>query len=133
MPQNYTIAKVTAVVNALAKLHNFCIDQKDAEAAPESVDEVLNAQDLSNIMSSEGGMIDMTPVNNHLGKRLFSTPRSLMVSGDHFNDMPDHPRANEDSGPRVVLHDRVVLSGKVRPTLRGTLLPTRKTKNTYKK
>jgi hypothetical protein len=29
MPQNITIKKVIALVNALAKLHNFCIDQQD--------------------------------------------------------------------------------------------------------
>ena len=66
MPQNFTVAKTTAVVNALAKLHNFCIDQRDVALA-ESVDEPLILQDVGTLMNSDGGMIDMTPVLDHRG------------------------------------------------------------------
>jgi hypothetical protein len=125
MPQNFTVAKTTAVVNALAKLHNFCIDQRDAAFA-ESLDEPLILQDLGALMNADGGMIDMTPVLDYQGTRLFSTPRSLMQSGNHFNEIEGNPRANEDGGPRLLLHNKVVDSGKVRPSLKGTTMPIRK-------
>jgi hypothetical protein len=125
MPQNFTVAKTTAVVNALAKLHNFCIDQKDVAFA-ESVDEPLLVQDVGTLMSADGGMIDMIPVRDHRGTRLFSTPRSLMQSGHHFDEIAGNPRLHENGGPRLRLHNKVVDSGMVRPSLKGTKMPKQK-------
>ena len=54
MPMGFTIKKTIALVNCLAKLHNFCIDEVDGSSGVFSVDQPL-AEDAANIASNVAG------------------------------------------------------------------------------
>jgi hypothetical protein len=59
MPCNFSIKKIIALVNALAKLHNFCIKERDG--TPDSI----LAVDHEYLMSNEGGYIGMVSNDMH--------------------------------------------------------------------
>ena len=52
MPQNLTINKVRALVQAMCKIHNFCIDNDDAEEPPPPT-----GTDIAHIIGDEGGIM----------------------------------------------------------------------------
>jgi hypothetical protein len=78
------IKNMVSMVNALAKLHNFCIDCEDgsndiAESTPE---------DLSYIMNSDVGYVSMENVE---GSEV-ELPLQIMGGGHHFDNVPRNLR-----------------------------------------
>jgi hypothetical protein len=78
MPCNFSIPKIFGLVNALAKLHNFCINEQ--EGVPDSL---LNV-DKEYMMSNEGGYIGMVSDDTHD----IPVPKGIMNCGHHFQDVP---------------------------------------------
>ena len=103
------------MVNALAKLHNFCIDiQEENEVLVES-----SAEDLHNVMDSPEGFVTMNEVDG------VDTPLPLQLlnGDDHFNDVPQTIRRRADREqssstlPRTELLIQVVNSNMDRPSV----------------
>jgi hypothetical protein len=135
MPRNIGIKKVIALVNALAKLHNFCIDEME-RAAGVNVTELEAAAD-NDELNNTGEQDDNEDINQydsnisdgyieleHRGENAEESliPIQLMDGGHHFDGMARTLRRNchrETAGmviPRTLLHDKVVESHMVRPT-----------------
>jgi hypothetical protein len=87
MPCNFSIKKIIALVNALAKLLNFCIYEQDGYP-----DDML-AIDLEYLMTNEGGYIRMVSNNTHNGP----IPEGIMDYGHHFQDVPCAYQRNNDN------------------------------------
>ena len=106
---NISICRTTAMVMALCKLHNFCIDANDENIAQPT------AQDTAQI-HIEGGV----PLDGRIGQ-----PTQLTDCGHHFEDTNRNFRRNterealrnndDEQLPRDKLHDMVVQGGFVRP------------------
>eukprot|EP00804_Cyclotella_cryptica_P003177 CCRYP_013780-RA/>CCRYP_013780-RA protein AED:0.21 eAED:0.16 QI:0/0/0/1/1/1/2/0/414 len=98
MPRNLSIKKIIAMVNALAKLHNFCIDEHD-------IPERALAGDMNNIVNHDQGYVEMSSC----GDESYDVPMDLMDAGHHFNDVPRFIRRQNsiEDGllPRMVIHD----------------------------
>ncbi|KAL3804835.1 LOW QUALITY PROTEIN: hypothetical protein HJC23_006607 [Cyclotella cryptica] len=80
MPIGITVKKTIALVNCLAKLHNFCIDEVDAAA------EGLR-EDVSHIQCGDCGFVQMVTNN---------TIRDVL-GGDHFDEVPVSMRRDRTS------------------------------------
>ena len=116
IPMHITIQKTVALVNALDKLHNYCIDQKnDTDTVCE-----LTTEDLSNIMMSEGGYVSMERVD----ACDIELPVQLMDAGHHCDDMPesqgrgDKRQSTNFILPRTLLLRKVVESDMTRPKIK---------------
>ncbi len=79
MPCNFSIPKFIALVNTLAKLHNFCINKKEGDA-----DVLLNI-DEEYMMTNKGGYIKMV---NDDTKHNIPVPAGIMDCRHHFQDVP---------------------------------------------
>ena len=83
IPCGISIRKTTSLVLALAKIHNFCIDQDDTSILPStSVDELRLASQTNGSVPLEhldGDNDDMADDNT-------TVPRQLIDGGDHFDD-----------------------------------------------
>ena len=108
IPNKFTVTKSIALVCALAKLHNFCIDESDAVP-------VLLAQDC---LQLEGrGLVPMIP----LDEMHQSVPEQLIGGGAHFDDYPRNLRRaiarQYENGilPREKLREHVDTLGYTRP------------------
>jgi hypothetical protein len=108
-----SIKRVIGLVNALAKLHNFCIDVSEPDAPVES------PTDLMGMMSNSG---EYVTIERSRGVPL--APRGLVDGGKHFGDIPRDVRrrwtAELDSISSVLLPQerllrKVIESHKVRP------------------
>ena len=117
MPKGIGIARRISLVNALAKLHNFCID----EVSEGTLLQPLN-EDTLHIMNSEDGFVPME-AGQDSG---ILVPCPLMDSGHHFQDIPRNERRQrersnpEGSLPRQRLLQQVIDSHLKRPV---TLTP----------
>ena len=80
MPLGITIKKTVAMVNVLAKLHNFCIDCMDRTLFVED----STSEDLSNIVNSELGHVMLEDVD----RCDVQLPLQIMYPGHHFDDIP---------------------------------------------
>ena len=117
VPHGITIKKTVAMVNAMAKLHNFCIDCVDGTNTAEG----LLSKDMSNLMSSELGYVELENVD---GSEV-DLPVQLMNAGHHFDDVPE-PQCHQcvarnsmdDSMLRTQLLCEVADSNIHRPTLK---------------
>jgi hypothetical protein len=78
MPCGFSIKKIIALVNALAKLHNFCINKQDG--IPDSI----LAIDQEHLMHNGGGNIKMVSNDTHN----VPVPDGIMDCGHHFQDVP---------------------------------------------
>ena len=58
MPNGVKIKKTIALVNALAKLHNFCIDKNDGNTPTSNVDQAL-FEDLVNVEGYNSGFVPL--------------------------------------------------------------------------
>ncbi len=95
MPKGLSIPRIIALVNCLAKLHNFCIN----EVGEGMLLQPLNV-DTHHIMNNEDGFVPME-VGNESG---ILVPRALMDSGHHFQDIPRNVRRQrERNNPEVTL------------------------------
>ncbi|KAL3786233.1 hypothetical protein HJC23_002484 [Cyclotella cryptica] len=116
MPIGITVKKTIALVNCLAKLHNFCIEEVDAAA------EGLREDD-SHIQCSDSGYVPMVTNNtirDVLGAEV-QTPDSLIGGGDNFDEVPLSMRRDRTSAsaeftlPRTKLCKHVEDMHMVRP------------------
>ena len=83
MPIGISVKKTIALVNCLAKLHNFCINEAN------SADKGL-CEDIGNIESGDGGFVPMV-TNGEIHDVLavnVQTPDGLVGGGEHFDDIP---------------------------------------------
>jgi len=126
LPQRFTVRKVVALVNVLAKLHNFCISQNDNDfepadeeggivnppegtcvARPTREDANNGIIELDNTIVRIDGDPDLLGVNR---------PASLLDGGCHFDNYPRSlRRTNALSSPREVMRRQVEDSHLVRP------------------
>jgi DDE superfamily endonuclease len=85
IPCGISIRKTTSLVLALAKLHNFCIDQDDISILPStSVDAFRLATQTNGSVPLEDLDVDdddMTDSNT-------TAPTQLLGGGEHFDDLP---------------------------------------------
>jgi hypothetical protein len=112
--------KIILLVNALARLHNFCIGELPEDEAI-TVPEELNADTL-NIMNHEGGYVKLEAMADIT---LPNLPLGLMHGGEHFDDLTANERRRrkklnpDELTPRQLLHDRVLNSHMKRPLPRN--------------
>ena len=117
MPRGLTIGRIIALVNALAKLHNFCIDEVEGGKL------ILQQLDIdtNNIMNNEGGFVPMEANNDNDDILL---PRGLMDAGHHFRDLPRNVRRQRERSekewnlPRQRLLTQVINSHLARPNIK---------------
>lgn len=109
MPLGITIKKTIALVNALAKLHNYCIDCDNDPTVPQTL-----GQDTANMMTNADGYVELE--EDSIGNE--STPRQLLDGGHHFEDFPWDSRRDRSGTmlPRTLLLQKVIDSHQVRPT-----------------
>ena len=83
IPQNISVKKTIALVNCLAKLHNFCITEVDL------IDKVLN-EDSNNIECDGAGFVEMVANQEVLDvlDANIETQDALLGGGEHFDDVP---------------------------------------------
>jgi hypothetical protein len=76
---NASVSKETiALVIALAKLHNFCIDENDAQAPPSHA--------LNELRTEMRGGAPLETTTTSTGSRVL-TPPQLLDGGRHFDDI----------------------------------------------
>jgi hypothetical protein len=119
MPNGFTIGKTVALVLALAKLHNFCIDEKDLlddddnrknhhEDHTPAVSAIMANQTLFTLEATHQGV-------HGIGN---AVPLALLDGGQHSNDITRSRRANEVVNlPRDQMLTWVIHSGKTRPSV----------------
>jgi hypothetical protein len=106
MPCGFSIKKIIAISNALAKLHNFCINKRDG--TPDSI----LAVDAEHLMHNEGGSLELVSRDTHD----VPVPEGVMDYGNHFQHVPRAHRRmmtnnnSEDNLPRKEIHDKVASS-----------------------
>ena len=97
MPMKITVPKTISLVLALAKLHNFCINEADA------VPGTILSQDEENITMNGNGSVSLVH-NQEIAELLninTNTPQDLLGCGEHFEDTPlDYQRRVHNDGPR---------------------------------
>jgi hypothetical protein len=133
MPRNIELKKVIALVNALAKLHNFCIDEKaradtvdlaEMEAAADNgnQDNIGEQDDINHYDSNiADGYVELERRGEHPEES--TIPLQLMDGGHHFEGFDRTLRRNRSRDragtahmlPRTLLHDKVVEAHAVRP------------------
>ena len=126
MPRGISMKKIIALINALAKLHNFCIDQVDKGGEMERDVEEMEQSTLQNTFNMMGGSSGFVELEDG---GTFVVPRQLLDSGNHFDDVPRNRRIYQGPGggegmlaeklPRSKLHEQVIDSHKVRPSTRA--------------
>jgi len=124
LPQRFTVRKVVALVNVLAKLQNFCISQNNKDFEPADEDGgVVNPPTGTPVTrptreDTDNGIIDVDnaivqiEVDPEFG---VDRPSSLLDGGCHFDDYPRSLRRTEFSSPREVMQQQVEDSHLVRP------------------
>ena len=113
IPMGISVKRAVSLVMALAKLHNFCIDETDADSIPS----ILAADELE--IEIQGGVPLETSPNGML------VPRQLLDSADHFNDLDRAARRRRERYyhnlnqqlPRDRLHDVIADANLSRPSL----------------
>jgi hypothetical protein len=75
------------MVNALAKLHNFCIDENDISMLEQSAD------DSFRIANNELGFVALEEANNCDDVPI---PVQILDGGNHFEDIPQPERRRDD-------------------------------------
>jgi hypothetical protein len=117
MPANITVPKTISMVLALAKLHNFCIDE--AEVVPST----LLSQDEQHITGNGNGSVPLIH-DNQIAQIInvdTTTQQALIGGGEHFDNVPRHyrrPLQNDANRPRLRIH--VESTFKTRPRRRQT-------------
>ena len=110
IPHNISVSRTISLVHALAKLHNFCIN----EHAP--VPECLE-KDNDNLMMQSDGYVTIDASDTHG----ILVPSGLMNCGHHFDDIPRALRRRSDDvakTQREKLRHIVINSHMTRPTKR---------------
>ena len=107
LPVGISISKCVSLVNALAKLHNFCIDCFE-EAPPR------NPVDHYTLVTNPSGFVNLEVQENSENVAL---PSQLMGGGHHWDDIDRTFRRNQnlETLPRQRLLEQVANSHLVRP------------------
>jgi hypothetical protein len=102
-----TVTRTIALVNTLARLHNFCLE----ELVPNQLE-----IDTENIINWEEGYVALEDSNEHR----IPMPTTLMDAGHHFEDLPRMARRNrgQEDMPRDLLLNVVLNSHSRRPNIR---------------
>ena len=108
-----TVTRTIALVNTLARLHNFCL----GELIPDQLE-----IDTENIINWEDGYVALEDTNVHR----IPMPITLMDADHHFEEVPRIARHNrrvnnttdEEDMPRNLLHDVVLNSHSRHPNIR---------------
>ena len=98
MPCGISIQRTIALVNALAKLHNFCIDQNEMNSVESSID------DRFRIENNELGFVPLEETNNCD----VAVPVQLLDGGNHLDDISRLERRRHDRNT-TQNHDGLVL------------------------
>jgi hypothetical protein len=117
IPCNITIVRTVALVNCLARIHNFCIDEVEKGKDIKESNDTLPA-DLAHMMNGPKGYVPMISDDIHD----VPIPYEIMEGGNHFDDCPRSTRrsrrvdvvANNEL-PRTILLHHVMDSHKTRP------------------
>jgi hypothetical protein len=127
IPVNVTVHKTVALVLALAKLHNYCIDEKDGrcdDAYGNAVDKWRN-EETGAVPLVETRHTQYTDEDSSSTGTV--TPRQLLDGGNHFDDIGVNGRYNRQRRynylsritgrplPREQLHSHVADTGLTRP------------------
>jgi hypothetical protein len=123
IPKGVTLRKTTALVLALAKLHNFCIDNTDTNILPS-----LPADEMRMMSRASGSIpLEAATTGNDGNTTDIPVPTQLIGGGDHFEDVPreiregHRRRYNDTRLPRERLAEDIVRENNYRrPRLRGT-------------
>lgn len=89
IPKGVTLRKTTAMVLALAKIHNYCIDKQDTNILP------MTPADELRLVSNALGSV---PLDDVIGdgeaamENRTGIPTQLIGAGDHFDDVPREVR-----------------------------------------
>ena len=112
-----TIPKVIALVNCLAKLHNFCIGgPTDLEGDRDGGDLTEDPLErFGNLTETAHGYTNLETSTEH--PEATARPVQLLDGGNHFEGLPRECRrdVNDPALPRIRLHDVVVDSHLIRP------------------
>jgi hypothetical protein len=106
MPQNVSLAKTTAMVMALAKIHNYCTDEVDLLLQSTVTDGFCNVNigAVPMVMLPEANMV---------------VPEGLLHAGHHFDNLGSNYHRNRQSSsvqlPRDKVHEYVAAKGLQRP------------------
>jgi DDE superfamily endonuclease len=116
IPTNVPIHKTVALVVALAKLHNFCIDRQDGNPPSPTPSDALRHE--------LRGVVPLQPIE--VSESTFDvTPRQLLGGGHHFDDIGTTGRTtrqqcfNNQVLPREILHSLVADAGLTRPKMKS--------------
>ena len=117
---NITIEKTVALVIALAKLHNYCINANDND---------ISANTASDEWISEiNGAVPLVPVEGHNDRSPVDVlvPEELLHGGEHFEDVGRRGRRQRERRynamnnaplPREQLHSYIAEIGVTRPSV----------------
>jgi len=83
IPCNITIVRTIALVNCLARLHNFCINEVERTKDKELDEDVLPT-DIEHMMNGPEGYVLLVNDNSHD----VPTPKDILTGGNHFDDCP---------------------------------------------
>jgi hypothetical protein len=109
------LAKTTALVMCLCRLHNYCIDQRDGDIGSSISVPPPTARDQAEIAMNGG-----VPLN----ERNYNSPDQLLHGGEHFDGVSRGLRRRAEraaaSGgvalPRDILHESIIQNDLRRPT-----------------
>ena len=114
MPVGITINKTIALVNALARIHNFCISK---EEKGKSIDFEILPIDENYIVNNPNGYITLVAPPN--GNKRNVIPSELLGHGHHFegqrSDIWKQKMVGNGPLPREIMHDLVLKSNLKRP------------------
>ena len=125
IPMNVTVHKTVALVLALARLRNYCIDENEAscDAAYSTA-----ADEWGNEVSGAVPLVQTPQQYNNDASSSGTIPRQLLDGGNHFDDISANGRYNRQRRynyismstgiplPRKRLHSHVADAGLTRPT-----------------
>ena len=84
LPHTMSLTRIVALVNTLARLHNFCIDEADRLSGKENLRHRL-LQDVQYMMENEDGYVELRSSREHNG---VSVPTALMSPFKPFDGVP---------------------------------------------
>ena len=95
-----SVTRVIALVNTLARLHNYCLGASILVPLDADIEYMMNEH--------EDGYVAMDSSDDHG----ITMPTALMDVGHHFDEVPRNIRRNrstkEEVMPREILHDVVL-------------------------
>lgn len=114
IPKGISIQRTIALVFALAKLHNFCIDEAGSNVP------TMLASDENNIANSADGIGSVNFVQREQSGNQ-PVPADLLDGGHHFDDVDSNRRQRQQARcnsvlPREQMRLHLEVSGLLRPT-----------------